>query len=210
MTQGKLAILRLPIRAFGNFFNAFFQPRTAHPQAIHSYGIFRYQLFQTELKGIDIQLSCNLFQLHLNGESWLGSSVPPLGSTGRFVGKHTNTLKLVSRKLIRDCLQSTRVINRCESIAAVPAAIEKGSEVHGLQGAVLLHPGANPHLHWMSTPVDIKRLLPGQGIFYRPTGHHGELGSANFVRERIALPAKSSSHRRGNHSYVTHGKAQNL
>src|SRR3990172_6014009 len=148
--------------------------------------------------------------MNLQGEARLGCAMPPLWATRRLVGKNPDSFKLIGGKFVANRLERARVIDGRQPVAAVAAAIQERSKVHGLERAVVLDPGPDPHLDRMSTPVHVKGFFPGESELHRPSGYHRELGRAHLVREGIALAAKAAANRRRNHPDTAHGQLENL
>ena len=76
--------------------------------------------------------------------------------------------------------------------------------------AVALDPGPDPHEDGVAAPVGVEDLLAGQGDLHRAPGQHRELGRADLVTEGIALSAKPSTDRGGDHPDPPHRKAEHF
>src|SRR4030095_3400405 len=97
-----------------------------------------------------------------------------------------------------------------ESVAAVPAAVEKMLILHRLKRTVVAYAGFCKHLDRMSAAVHIEGLLAGKRDFHGSSRDHGEFGHCDFVGKGIALAAEAASHRSGDHAYAACWKVQNF
>src|SRR6185503_9226873 len=102
-----------------------------------------------DLNRIHSQLLGDLVEVNFERVTRLRRAVPALWTTRRLVRERTQTLKLVTRHVIRDGLQRAGVERARHAATAIRAAVEKRLEVHRGDRAVVLHAGLYFHQHRM-------------------------------------------------------------
>ena len=136
--------------------------------------------------------------------------MPPLGTTGRFVGEDTESLEFIIGNRVGYRLKSTGVIGAGNPVTAVGTSIEVGSEVHRSDATVFFHPSPNPHQDRMPSTMTIKNLFPGQRHFDRSSRQHRQLADHHFMGKRVRLPSKTSTYWTGNDPDLAGRKFQHL
>ena len=136
--------------------------------------------------------------------------MPPLGTTGRFVGEDTESLEFIIGNRVGDRLKRTGVVGAGNPVTAVGTSIEVGSEVHCSDATVFFHPGPNPHQDRMPSTMTIKNLFPGQRDFDRSSGQHRQFADHDFMGKRIRFPTKTSTYRAGDDPDLAGRKFQHL
>ena len=80
--------------------------------------------------GSRLEVAAELVDVRLEGEPRLRRAVPALGAAGRLVGEDAHAVEAIARDLVGHGLQRARVVEAGHAVAAVPAAVERGAEVH--------------------------------------------------------------------------------
>src|SRR5688500_20187559 len=115
-------------------------------------------MFSPHLRRIKSQLLGDLVDLHFERRTRLRRTVPAFWSTGRLVGKGSYTLKLVTRHVIRDCLQRARIERARYAVTAIRTTVEVRLKVHRRDRAVVLHAGFDLHQNRVTSTVAIKEI----------------------------------------------------
>ena len=106
--------------------------------------------------------------------------MPPLRTTGRFVGEDTESLEFIIGNRVGDRLKRTGVVSAGNPITTLGTSIEVGSEVHRSDPSVFFHAGPNPHQDRMPSTMTIKNLFPGQRHFDRSSSQHRQFADHDF------------------------------
>ncbi len=149
------------------------QPAARHPQVVHRVREGLHQVPESEGDGVHGQVLRQAVHVDLQGEARLRRAVPPLGAAGGLVRVDPRPLELVGGNVVGGRLQGARVVGRHDPIAAVAAAVQEGTEVHGGDAPVLVHARPHPHEDGVPATMGVEDLLPGEGDLHRPAGDHG-------------------------------------
>src|SRR5881296_2970473 len=96
-------------------------------------------MFEPELGRVHAQLLGDLVDVDFQREARLRRAMASLGTARRLVRERSGALELVTWNVIRDRLQSTRVIGARDAVGAVATAVQQRLEVHGSDRPVFLH-----------------------------------------------------------------------
>src|SRR5579883_487840 len=158
----------LPAGRLYHLLDALHQPAARHAQPVDRRRVgFDGKLFAIGCR-VQSQLFGNFIELALEGVARLRGAVAAFGSTGGFIGVEPHTIKLVRGNLIGDGEQRASIIDRCQAIAGIGAAVEEGLEVNGGDRAVLLHASFEQHLDGMASAMTVEDLFATERIFDGP------------------------------------------
>src|SRR5579875_121458 len=121
----------VPVRALGDLIETFAQGGTGDAQAVDGAAVWLNSVATAQFDGVDAEIVGDLVHMNLDGVARLRGAVAAFGAAGRLVGKETHTLKFVARQFVGDSLQDAGVVGGGNTIGAIRAAIQEGTEVHG-------------------------------------------------------------------------------
>ncbi len=158
----QLAVFLVKIRVGHRFVDSLLQPAAGNSQVVDRPRVGLDRILLSHLGGIELQGLGNLVQLALDSETRLHRSVPALGAAGRLVGEDSATLEAIPGDFIGKGVERAGVVGGGDAVGAVGAAVERRAKLHGSDGAVLLHAGADPHLHRVPAAVAVKDLFAAE------------------------------------------------
>src|SRR5579885_229293 len=200
----------LPAGRLYHLLDALHQPAARHAQPVDRRRVgFDGKLFAIGCR-VQSQLFGNFIELALEGVARLRGAVAAFGSTGGFIGVEPHTIKLVRGNLIGDGEQRASIIDRCQAIAGIGAAVEEGLEVNGGDRAVLLHASFEQHLDGMASAMTVADLFATERIFDGPPMTPREEAGYKVMRERLALAAEAATNRRHDDAQPAQRKLQDL
>ena len=145
------------------------------------------------LKGVETEVLGDLVELALESVTRLRRSVAALRTAWRLVRVHADAIELVRRDAVGHGEQGAGVIRRRDAVRRVRAAVEPALVMHRRDRAVLLHTGADAHLHRVAAAVGVEHLLAIERDLHRAPSTDREERGRELVAEGIALPAKGAT-----------------
>ena len=168
--------LRVPAGRLSHRLQAIAEAHGRDAQVVHGAAVRRLQHPQPVLDRVEAELRRDLVELALERVPRLCGAVTALRAARRLVRVHAHAVELVGGDPVGHRHERAGVVGGRDAVRGVGAAVEVALEMHRGDLAVLLHPGAQVHLHRMAAAMRVKDLLAVERELHRPFRAHGEQG----------------------------------
>ena len=133
-----------------------------------------------------------------------------LRTARRLVRVDAHAIELVRWDAVGDGQQRAGVIGGRDPVRRVRTAVEPALVMHCRDLAVLLHAGADAHLHRVPAAVCVEDLFSVERDLHRSPRAHRKQRGRELVAERIALAAERAAVRGRDHADARPGQAEHL